>query len=460
MKQRLKQATKVGGYTALAFFIILTTFILVLAGKGYVFNFRTGAFDSGGLILVRSEPVSASITLDNKPVGATPKRLAVKADRYQLRLKRDGYRDWHKAITVEPGAVAWTQYPLLIPTKLQASPVANLTNPHVVVQSSKNKYLAIAQNVQTPQVSVLESGKKELRTIFSLPGVVEGQQSSIDAITWANDNDHMLIKATLNGQPHYFVTSVGNQDEVLDLTTQFSLPLENLAFNPDNWREIYWLSQGALRRIDLGNNTVSAVLAERVGSYIATTEGVFLVVQQNNQNSVARLEGDNSQKKLIANLPASDLVLGYIRFGSRHELVLFNRSIGQVSLYPSVSEAGKRLTTLHGIPVREFSISPDMRYLLLHGDLNFATYDFEFARLYRFSLGTKPVTNLTWYDKFHVLGSSDNQTVLFEFDGGNPESLNASNPSFAAYPSSDRTLVYSVGASASGLPILQSTRVR
>lgn len=461
MKKHLKHITSVGSFVALASLIAGATFILVLVGKGYVFNFRTGEVSGGGLVLLKSEPGEAEIFIDNKTKGKAPKRIPLKAGRYQLKLVKAGYRDWHKAISVEPSAVSWQQYPFLIPDSLSTNTVAPLDNPSVFAQSVNTKFFAIAQNGAVPKVDVFEVNKTKPKTVFTLTPEQVAQNMRIVSVSWSRDDDHILIRSEGSAGVNYFITSISNTTDLHDITKEFSLPLDNVSFSYSNWRELYWLDSQGLRLIDIANKTVSAVLAERVTSYSVTPEAVFFVQRNETTNRVMRLNGDQPPKALIEKLPPNDLKLGFVDYGDKQNLILHDKTRRRVSLYPSTTQSNAKLSEYKNIDVINFLVSKDNRYLLLQGELNFATIDFEFSKLYRFSLGTNPVTNLTWFDRYHLLGTIGTSTVLFEFDGGNPETLINSVPSFPSFSADSQNYLYTIGSSpGSGQPVLQTTKLK
>lgn len=461
MKQHIKRITSVGSYIGLACLILGATFVLVLIGKGYVFNFRTGEISGGGLVLVKSEPGEAEIFVDNKSKGKSPKRVPLKAGRYQLKLVKAGYRDWHKSISVEPSAVSWQQYPFLIPDSLSTNTVASLENPSAFSQSTNTKYFAIAQNSTTPKVDIYEVNKSKPRTAFAMPAENVAQNMRITSVTWSRDDDHILIRGEGTAGVNYFVASINNASDTHNITKEFSLPIDNLSFSYGNWQELYWLDGGGLRRIDLRNNTVSSVLAERVTNYTVTPEAIFFVQRQDDTNQVMRLNGDQPAKVLVNKLPPNALDLGYVDHGGKRQIILHDKTTRRVSLYPDTNNSGAKLAEYKNIDVKDFTVSKDNRFLLLHGELNFATIDFEFSKLYRFSLGTGAVTNITWFDRYHLLGTIGNSTVLFEYDGGNPETLISTIPAFAGYGADSQSLLYTIGNSpANNQPVLQSTRLK
>ncbi len=109
------------------FYCLLSIFFIagggvVLYAQGY--RLDTGSLTVGkiGAIYVQSVPQDASIFLDGKPVrnkaglfksGTLVSHLFPK--RYELELRKEGYRDWKQTVAVEPSLVTEAKHATLIP---------------------------------------------------------------------------------------------------------------------------------------------------------------------------------------------------------------------------------------------------------------------------------------------------------------------------------------------------------
>jgi len=459
MKLRLKKITYLSGYLLLTVLIVLSTILLVLFGNGYRFNLKTGEITGGGLIMLKSEPGDAGIYIDSEDTGRTPKRIPIKAGQYELKLVKAGYRDWVKNIDVERSEVTWVQYPLMVPDDLKTTELPLAEPVQAFTQSHNRRLLAMATIGTNAGVIVVESGKSEPRTVFNLPSDLLAQGAQIEQVSWAQDDDHLLARVRTPTEILYFTFSVSNNTDTHNLTREFSLPLDNLEFSFDNWQELYWLSPQGLRKLDLAGRTVSAILAENVHSFIVSPEALFLVQTKDAHQQITRLQ-DTTPKVLVENLPAAQYRLAYINFDGKRLLAINELGTKQVSIYSSTTDSGQELKPLPNTTATELLPSPDTRYLLMRDGNQFVTYDFEFSRIYRFSLDLPGLANLNWSDRYHLLGSAGGRTYMFEFDGGNLEPL-VGQSGLAAFASNDQSLVYSIGSSIiDGRPVLQSTLLK
>lgn len=458
MKQRLQQIAKASFYSALTIAIIAVTVLLVTIGRGYFFDFKTGQLSGGGLILVDSEPGNATILIDGEPVErSTAARLSMRADDYLLRLEKEGYRSWEKTLSVVTSEVTWAQYPLLLPVDIETTEVEPLTPPLVLEQSPDQNYLAIA-SAKDPQLRVLESGESATRPAFSLTAEQLAAGFKIESLQWSVDSEHVLVGLRNPQQLLYVVVSVVNNQDVFNISSDFSLPLDNLQFSTQNWREIYWLSPEGLRKLDLANRTVSAVLASDVTSFRVSADAVFFTQNTKNSSQLARLERDNQVKVLVDDLPIAGYFLEYSGYGDNRYVALLNRDSRQVWLYHNPVSPNQQLRKFEHVNADSLQLSFDERFLLMKSGGSFTTYDSEFENIHRFELSTGDPGALSWLDNFHLLGRGDGQAIMFEFDGGNVETI-TSAANYPVFGSRDRKLLYSVGSNSAGIPVLQISRL-
>ena len=59
--------------------------------------------DRLGLLKITSEPTGADVKLNRNFNGLTPRVKKVKAGEYEVKLRKRGFEEWVKTLTVEPG---------------------------------------------------------------------------------------------------------------------------------------------------------------------------------------------------------------------------------------------------------------------------------------------------------------------------------------------------------------------
>lgn len=461
MNLSLKRVSKITFYSLLSLAVLAATAVLVAIGRGYFFDFKTGQIAGGGLILLDSRPSDAQIFLDGEEAGKnTSARIALKAGDYDIKIIKAGYRDWQKRVAVSPSEVTWVRYPLLLSDSISTDTLAPVEAPTIFKQSPDERYLALANGGSTAGIKLIDSNKSEAKDILRLTPEQLAAQTVIESLEWAADNEHLLIGLRTPQAANFIVLNAFNLAESVDVSKEFGLVLNNLQVSPRNWRELYWGSPEGLRKLDLGNKTISAVLAPDISTFLVHEEAVFYLQKKAEQLQLVRLERDNQSRVLADNLPSGDYRLNIAAFGNRQAVVLFDRTTRRASLYYSLTEPGQNLRLFESVTVQSIVVSPEGRYLLMQNGSDFVSYDFEFDKIYRFALPYKNIGELSWLDPFHILTTADANVVMFEFDGGNIETLTDGTQHLPAFASQNLEFVYSFGKSQNNPTVLRISHLK
>ncbi len=453
---RFKRSLRIAGYTLLVAAIVLVTIVLVAMGRGYRFNLRTGEISGGGLLLLSSLPGGATVKVDDQQLDkSTPSRLSLTAGNFNVQLQRSGYRSWSKVLNVGVSEVTYAQYPLLVPENISTTQLQNLPGLSSFKQSPNRRRLAWSTGGGSQQLSVLDIGAAEPRSIYN--GAKE--QGTIETLDWSPDSNRLLLGLRTPQQLRYLVINVDNPTETIDLVGVFNLPLSGLQFGSRDWQIIYWPSPEGLRRLNLNDRTISAPLIPGSLQFTVGEDLVFGVQLVDNVYQLVSLDNNGQTKIIVGNLPTADYQLASVRYDDKRYLVALNKTRGLVSLYDATSESQQTIGSFDTVIAEQITISPDNRFLMMQTKNQFASYDFDLSRLHRFALSAPPSSPLVWLDNFHMIGTVSDQLLLFEFDGANQTVITETEGSFAAFASRDRRLVYSIGRSADGVPIMRVSKL-
>ena len=118
--------------------ILFVSGLIIAYGRGYRFDTKQKAIGSTGLVSVTSDPTGATITIDNKKVGATNTTVTIKPGWYTLGISKEGYQSWEKKIRVQ-GEVVVSTHAVLFPTNpsLSAITTGGVANPVLSPDGSK-----------------------------------------------------------------------------------------------------------------------------------------------------------------------------------------------------------------------------------------------------------------------------------------------------------------------------------
>lgn len=76
-----------------------------LYARGYRYNSSEKKFTPSGLLIIKSNPDTAEIYINGKPRGATNAKISLAPGTYDVSIKKEGYHDWNKRLTIEKEVV-------------------------------------------------------------------------------------------------------------------------------------------------------------------------------------------------------------------------------------------------------------------------------------------------------------------------------------------------------------------
>ena len=194
--------------TALSIFtvclIAVVSFTVIAYGRGYRFNFKQKTIGSTGLISATSDPIGASIFLDNKKVGATNTTITVKPGWYTITFAKEGYQSWEKHIRVQGEVVAQANG-TLYPTNpsLSAITTSGVFNPVLSPDGSKLAYVVptviettnSAQMTQRAGIWILDLVDKPLGLNRDAKQILKNETMDVSqaVLSWSPDNKQLMI---------------------------------------------------------------------------------------------------------------------------------------------------------------------------------------------------------------------------------------------------------------------------
>lgn len=198
-KQKAHSIRIIVGYALIGILLLLSTIILLYQSYGFGID-RNGQVIQNGLVFFSSQPAGANIVVDGQDKGTTNARLVLTGGNYTVQLQRTGYRTWQRAVTVEGGSVERFDYPLLFPTSLRTIVAkAYAAAPLLATQSTDRRWLLV-QSDSADQFDLIDLNQAPLQP---RPLVVPSDMLAAgttttgwQAISWADDNRHVLLKRT------------------------------------------------------------------------------------------------------------------------------------------------------------------------------------------------------------------------------------------------------------------------
>ncbi len=443
----LRRLLVILGYIGLTALVVAATVLLVAYGQGYAYNFKTGRLIRTALVMIESNPSGVLVTKDGKATGKrTSYRSSFESGSYTFSLSKDGYYPWSKQLAVQWPLVTLAQYVILVPRHPATATLD--TRSQIVLQSMSkdHRHLAYVTGGVDPAVYTLDlGGGKPVKAYTPRAATPVQGAETVTGLTWSDDASHLLVVSQdTTGQVHRLMAADGSG--AVNLTQQYGFTLTGLTFSDANWRQLYWISADGLRRLDVGSQAVSAVLATNVSQFQVVSGRVLYVQTAELGRTLWSIDSSGRKQELIQALPDSDTyAMDYTNY----------RGTDELAVVPSKTHVGTLYTDIYGSnpasrviarDVDNASFSPDGHLLTFWAAGTILTYDLERSALlnnvtsYTFN-GAQDVRSLTWFDNFHVLENQGGHLIWREFDGTNTVDLGLLTGSFPAYSTSDNRSV-------------------
>jgi hypothetical protein len=184
--------------------ILIVSGVIIAYGRGYRFDTKQKAFGSTGLISVTSDPTGATITIDNKKVGATNTTVTIKPGWYTVTISKEGYQSWEKNVRVQ-GEVVVSTHAVLFPSNPSLSAITSggIANPILSPDGSKLAFTMPTTPTATNGAQLVDRGGVWVLDLIDKPlGLNRDAKQLLQAtaldttsatLTWSPDSKQLLI---------------------------------------------------------------------------------------------------------------------------------------------------------------------------------------------------------------------------------------------------------------------------
>ena len=442
----LKRIITAFGYVLLTAAVIALTVGLVAYGNGYTYNFKNHKLIRTGLIIVQSIPSGLQVSLEGKTLKKkTPYRVSVEAGDYQIGLKKNGYYNWSKIIHVIASEVSLAQYVLLIPKQPQTTTLD--TRPQIIAQniSRDHRHLAYIAAGAEPAVLTLDTSNQSAKPVRVY--VPRAASETLPAelltdVTWAEDASHLLIVSKIGETvTHHLVQANGS--DLKNLTAQYGFNFTGIKFSGTNWQQLYWISPDGLRRLDVGTQSVSGVIASKVSQFLMSDSRVLYVQLTDLGRTLWSTDSRGNNQQLIQPLPESDSYsIAAARYNNQDYLSVVPSKTAIGTLYSGIYDSNP-VSKVVARNVGITSFSPDGHLAIYNSATAVKTYDLERSDVdhktvvYDFPAASGVISSITWFDNFHLLTARGGNLWWSEFDGANQVDLGPVSDTLASNSSND-----------------------
>lgn len=460
------------GYALTGILIVTASTILVFQAYGFDVDRKTGEVIQNGLVFVDSAPDDAAIYIN----GAVHKdrsntRFTLPEGKYELVIKKDGYRDWKRTFDLHGGDVERLMYPLLILGNLEQQEIANIGGlPSFTTQSPDRRWVlnskpgSVADFTEYDLNSVDRNTEKPRERTFTLPATLlnaaEGAHS-LEQVEWSTDNKHVLIKHSFSGGFEFVVISRDAPETSLNVNQTLALNPSNVTLRDkkfDQWY-LYTKDGGVLQSAD-AKKTITTILSG-VGSFKSHDEDTLIYTQPVPNSPLQRvLIRQNNNTYLLREVGVGEAKLDIARYDDAWYVVVGSDADKKTYIYKNPLEVLDNNDDRRPAPVTILkhigtlswvSFSNNTRFIVAQSGQHLETYDAEHKQTYRYDVieAFDPDTKLSWMDGHRMIVRSQKQVVIFDFDGSNAQKLVPALGGNAAFFDRDYTVLYTLNKSKS-----------
>ena len=460
-KMRSHQIRLLVGYVLMAIAVVLAATLLLDQAQG--FGLKDGKVIQKGLVFVRSSPGSADVELNGRRIDTTEARLEPEAGAYTLKLTRDGYHDWQRALTVEGGSVQHVSYPWLIPRQLASPVIANYeTLPALATQSPDRRWLIVQQPGQLATFDVYDAKDPEQTALQKKPvalpagifGIQPGQASRLEVEDWSNDNKHLLLRHISGDQSEYLLFARDTPATSVNLTRTFGLTPGLVLTLQDKKHDQYFIHDPVtktLSTLSLSDPQSVPMLTGVLAYETYGTDTVLYVTPSAEQPGKVQLRlYENRRQYAVRTMePSPQYLLAMSRYDRSWLLMAGSPVEDRVYVYRDAGSALADSPERAPVPVAvlkvadptDISFSANSQLLMAQraapgaAGVDIAVYDAEYDRSHTYRIERAldaPQSKVSWLDSHHLHYVSSGRSLVFDYDGTNTQVLGAQDPALPA----------------------------
>lgn len=478
-RKRAKRAMRIRltlVYTLMIVSVGVLVAVLYLFIQGYRFNRYEGQLEQGGLVQFNSVPGDASILLDGSQLGIrTQNRLTITAGTHTITMRKDGYYDWSKKVTVEAGSVVWLHYVRLIPKQLTVDTPVSLAGATSSAVSYDDKKLAVVEKPSVPSFEIVnvdtDTPQKTLVSLpngtYTAPAANEGQ--AFELSTWAHDNRYILIKHTYGSKVEWLSVDTANQNTVKNITRLLGVAATTVLYAKDDANTLFILDGNAdVRKANVDQKTLSGPLAQNVESFDLYDNSTLVYVTKptvtNTKYTAAYLTLGAKKPRIVAEY--DNATSGAVRFaigsynGGHYLAVTSGDTLHVLTGDLSASDAGNpapfadytTLTVAGGVQYLGFS-PEEQRFLYAQNATSMVTLDLDSKTSAKHDFATQQTRGINWIDRYHFTASENGGLTMYDYDGTNGHTLLAKSVDNTAVVLSNGRYMYALQPAQTGVQI-------
>lgn len=456
------------GYSLMFILVVITTVVLVFQAYGFNLD-RRGEVVQNGLVFFDSVPDGANIYLNGQEQGKrTNVRLSLTEGQYDIELKKDGYLPWKNRMDLSGGTVERYYYPMLLPEKLSSTRLSTYQRaPDTVLQSPDHRWVLINRPGSTSRfvrfdLNNLNADSQPASDSISFPpSLFRGGASEhrLKLIEWSDDDNNVLVRHSYRGGDDFLLLNHDDPAESVNLDVFFSRDLPSIRLR-DKKADQFYIYSSKNDRLSTANldSPQPEPFLKGVLAYNPHGDDDLLYTRLSPDKLrtmvVLRLGDD---EYVIREIPAKQAVkVNLASFDGDWYPVLSVSNEKRAYVYKNPQDIIRKNDGMKPAPVmvlklhkqpKTLDFSSNASKVMINSGSEFAVYDIEYDRPYRFNLGKNldEGGKTVWMDGHRLMSRQDGKVLIFDFDGKNRHLLADSLPSTPAMFDRDYARLYTLG---------------
>lgn len=459
-------------YALMSLSVVVIVVLLMLAVLGY--SFKDNQLEQGGLLKFGSVPTNAIVTLDQVQLSSrTPNQVTADARSHSVTISRNGYHSWHKTIDLKPGMVGWLTYARLMPTEPKSQKIRPTPQLASMMASPDRKWISMIEDETKPTVLVANIQNDEIAyeqlnlpsTSFTPPP--SGKTSSFKIDSWSPNGRYMLLRHTYDiGRMEWILVDREDEARSKNISVRLGLASDRVIFAANDGRTALAITDDAVRRLNLSDETISRPLITNVQEFSVFNEHTILYTTKADPTTGLRTIGyladGMDTPQTLADYPNDGQPIHIDMtdyFGKRYVVTSHGAVVKVLSgQLPRPSYKGDLKTvTNYTAPaaINKLSFSSNSRLIIAETGAGFAVHDLELSKTTTTQLKdlATPARPLRWVDSYLTWYDAGGMLRFYEFDGSNQQNLVSVAEGFDIAISPNQEYLYAVGRDANGLYI-------
>lgn len=434
------------GYILVAIAVAMGTLVLLFSSYGYWVDSKTGDIIQNGTVFVDSEPSGSDVYLDGVLQGnKTSTRLVLPGGRqYNIRLTKDGYRQWQRTFALEGGKIERLVYPYLILNDLTTTEDQLYSaKPSSYMQSPDRRWLVVQQLGQQFSFDLYDLNKEVLspQTVTIPDSILTSPDSggTLSLLEWAYDNRNLLIKRQYDDKSEFIVFDTQKPEESRNVNTTLTVnpTTVKLRDKKSDLLYLYDTEGGLLRQADLKAKTVSGAILSSVLGFTSYGNDVIVYAAKDAIDTGKidfRIRDSEKASYLLRTTNEADkYLLDVSEYNNSQYVAIGTDKDNAVFVYqnplPTLKGQSKSPLLVRAVlrtsSPEYLSFSDDSQFISVQAGSKLAVYDIDGDRQYSVDIGLELAAGqqIAWMDNFRFNFVSSENSYMVDFDGSNQQKM-------------------------------------